>query len=171
MINTKLMINLRFAFVLFCCLIAQSAFAQRDGVPGRLEWGEELVEPSGTRISKIIAAGSYGFFALRVRNASSFAKEKVFVEFYDSNQRLRRSQQMDLKYKSKTRAFEDVVLVGGQLYLLTSFHNQAKKKNYLFAQKLSKRLMPSRNLSLIGEIDTRNVVRDGRFDLVVSRDR
>ena len=153
-----------------CCASLLEAVAQRDGVPGKLEWGTEIIEPNGTRISKIITAGSYGFYALRVKNSSSFSKERVYVEFYDSNQKLKRSQEMELKYKGKLREFEDVVMVGGKLYLLTSFNNQVKKKNYLFSQQLSKRLIPSKTLVKIGEIDSRNIFREGEFDLVISRD-
>ncbi|GJM34157.1 MAG: hypothetical protein DHS20C18_31580 [Saprospiraceae bacterium] len=153
-------------------LIFSTAIAngQEYKLPAEISWGEELKEPTGSSLSKIIAAGSYGFYALRLKTTKITNEDQAFVEFYNSDMKLKRSQKLDLKYKGKKRDFEDMVMVGGSIYLLTSFNNEAKKKNYLFLQKLSDRLIPSRELELIGEIDTRNKYREGGFDLILSRD-
>lgn len=145
-------------------------FGQRDELPAYIEWGEELREPSNTFISKVIATGSYGFYTLRLKNNANALNKFVYLEQYDNNLKLRRSQKIKLAYNGKERKFENVVMLNGELYLLTSFHNQAKKKNYLFYQKLSRSFVPSRKIVKIGEIDARNKLHEGSFDLIHSRD-
>lgn len=145
---------------------------QRDGVPGKLQWGDYLKEPSSSSfISKIIASGSYGFYALRQKSESTFSDERAYAEIYDNKMSLLRSQRLELKYKGKMREFEDLVMVGGKLYFLTSFNNRAKNKNYLFRQEVDKKsLQLSSKLIKMGEIDSRDEYRDGAFSLVVSSD-
>jgi len=145
---------------------------QRDNVPATITWGEELKEPANTFISKMVSAGPWGFnvLRLRLRQESLVTGDQIFLERYDDKMRLKKSQKINLKYKSKNRKFEDLVKIGGQLYLFTSFNNQAQKKNYLFYQKISPRLTPSKNLVKIGEIDTRSKYKEGSFDLALSRD-
>ncbi|MCB0550660.1 MAG: hypothetical protein KDD19_24025 [Phaeodactylibacter sp.] len=143
---------------------------QRDDVPARARWGEELTEPAGTRITKAISANKDGAYMLRQKNEGALSNEQVYIEYYDSDMKLRRSQKMDLNYKGKRRDFEDVAMIGGQLYLFTSFNNQAKKKNYLFYQKVSSRLQASRDLEMIAEVEALNKAREGSFNLVISTD-
>lgn len=147
-----------------------SVHAQQDVRPATIKWGEELREPAGTTIERIITAGSWGAYVLRRKTGNSFTGEQLFVEEYDGNMHLKRSQKIDLRYKGKKREFEDLIWSNGKLFLLTSFNNEAKKKNYLFAQELDRRLVPKKSLKLIGEIDTRDKFRDGVFDLAISRD-
>lgn len=151
-------------------LYALPTWAQPSGIPARISWGEELKEPAGTLITKVIDANTAGFHVLRQKTEGSLAYEAVYVEHYDSNMKLRRSEELDLKYKGKRRDFEDVIKIGGQLYLFTSFNNQAQKKNYLFYQSLSPRLQPSKDLVKIAEIDARNKEKEGAFHLLLSRD-
>lgn len=160
--------SILFIAFLFGGLISVSA--QEDVRPAKITWGEELREPSGSTIDRIITAGSWGAYVLRRKPGSTISGEQIYIEEYDGRMHLKRSQKVDLRYKGKKRDFEDLVWIGGELYLLTSFNNEAKKKNYLFAQQLDRRLMPRKDLELIGEIDTRDKFRDGKFDLVISRD-
>ncbi|MEM8527917.1 MAG: hypothetical protein AAGG68_24970 [Bacteroidota bacterium] len=150
-------------------ILAQSEVSE---LPGDIEWGEELKQPTGTILSKTIAYNKSGMYALRVKDITDEDRARVYIERYDRDLRLKKAQEIELKYKKKDRKFEDVIYHGGQLYLLTSFHNQAKKKNYLFKQKISnERLQISdRDIEMIGQLDTRNILRDGGFDLVQSRD-
>ncbi len=156
--------------ILFVLVFVSALLAQPADIPATIRWGEELREPSGTRIIKIVDSGPYGFYALRKRDTGPLATEQVYVELYDSKMKLRRSQKLELKYKGKLRDFEDLIMVGGELYLLTSFNNQAKKKNYLFYQKLSPRFRPQKDPVYLAEIDTRNKVQEGLFDLEISKD-
>ncbi|MEM9885783.1 MAG: hypothetical protein AAF849_07820 [Bacteroidota bacterium] len=136
-----------------------------------VDWGEELQQPRNTLLSKIITHNESGMYALRLKNAGDPEKEKVFLERYDIGMKLKRAEELDLRYRKKNRAFEDVIYMNGQLYLLTSFHNKAKKKNYLFKQKISSRLgISDRDIEMIGELDTRSVIKEGGFDFVQSRD-
>jgi hypothetical protein len=153
---------------LFCGI--NFSYAQPADVPATIRWGEPVTEPSGSRITKTIAIDKEGFYMLRRKEAGAISHEQVYVEFYDREMELKNSSKIDLKYKGKRRTFEDVVMIGGQLYLFTSYHNQAQKKNYLFYQRLSPRLNPSKKLTKTAEIDTRNLSNTGAFNLVVSKD-
>lgn len=159
----------RYILFIIICFAFSTSQAQMD-LPGKIEWGEELRGPNNTRILKIISFGSSGFYAVRLKTTNAITGEQLYLESYDGNQKLKKAEKIDLKYKGKQREFEDVVKVGGQLYLLTSYNNQSKKKNYLFYQKVSRRLTVSKTLVKIGEIDTRNKVREGSFDIVISKD-
>ncbi len=157
--------------ILLAFIASHSLSAQQDIIPAEINWGPEYSEPSGTYISRIIANIPGGFTALRRKQAGGLnPRERVWVEQYTNDMKLKRSEELDLKYKKKVRDFEDVIMLGGKLWYLTSFNNVAKKKNYLFAQKLSSRLVPNKNLQLVGEIDSRNKVREGRFDTHISTD-
>lgn len=136
-----------------------------------IEWGRDQRMPSNTYISKVVSANKYGFYALRKREESALANEQVYIESYDAKMNLKKSQKLDLKYKGNRRDFEDLIMVGGQLYLLSSFNNQAKKKNYLFYQKISNRsLTMARKFEMIAEIDTRNKEQEGFFNFKLSKD-
>jgi hypothetical protein len=159
---------LLFVFLIFS---VTSMLGQSSKGPGKLTWGEYLKEPSGSYISKIIASGQYGFYALRQKRKGTFSDEKAYAELYDRNMQLMRSSELELEYKRKTRDFEDLVMVGGKLYFLTSFNNRGRRKNYLFRQEVDKKtLQPNRKLIKMGEIDSRDEYRDGAFSLVVSSD-
>ncbi len=156
---------------IICFSSVFSVTAQQDIIPAQIEWGPEYSEPNNSYISRIISQIPGGFLALRLRNPTAIsAKERVWIEQYTDDMKLKRSEEIDLKYKKKIRDFEDVITVGGKHYLLTSFNNVAKKKNYLFAQELSARLQPSRKLTLVGEIDSKNKVKEGNFDTRLSQD-
>ena len=162
--------KLKIFFLALVMGISIWGISQADDTPAYIEWGEELREPNNTFISKVIATGKYGFYTLRLKNNVNALSKHIYIEQYSNDLKLKRSQKIKLRYKGKDRKFEDVVMLGGDLYLLTSFLNQAKKKNYLFYQKLSKSLVPSKRIVNIGEIDARNKIHDGSFDLVHSRD-
>lgn len=149
---------------------AQGLWGQRSDVPARARWGEELTEPAGTRITKAISADKEGFYMLRQKSEGGLSNEQVYIEYYDSEMKLRKSGKMDLKYKGKRRDFEDAVMIGGEIYLFTSFNNQAQKKNYLFYQKVSKRLQPSRELVMVAEVEARNKEKEGAFKVLLSSD-
>ena len=85
--------------------------------------------------------------------------------------KLKKSRELDLKYKGKQRDFEDVIYLGGQLYLMTSFNNSAKKRNYLFKQKISTRsLVASKKMDMIAETAARKKEVEGSFSFQMSKD-
>ena len=146
--------------------------AQEDKAAA-ITWGKELQEPNGTTLSEIIPFGTSAFYGLRQKMSKGIDgnREKIYIERYNEKMNLVKSKELVLKYKKKHLDYEGFIKLGNQLYLLSSFNNQAKKKNYLFAQKVSKKsLTVSSNLVKIGEIDTRNIQQEGFFDLHISRD-
>lgn len=161
-------------YIWFICLLTCSfpAWAQNEA-PATLSWGQELREPNNTAISKVIPFGDQ-LFAVRRRKGSGFSNsgvEKVILERYDENMKIKKSNEISLKYKGKKLSYENVIVLGRQFYLLSSFHNRAKKKNYLFIQTIDKRnLKTDSKYFKIAEIDTRSKMREGFFDYHISRD-
>ena len=149
------------------------AYTQPSDIPATIDWGPEYKEPQSSYLSKIISQDAEGFYALRREGGTRMmisAAEKIYIERFDHDLELKRSEKINLKYNKKVRQFEDVIMLGNQLYLLSSFHNKAKKINYLFAERVSDRLRPSEKLNMIGEIPTKSINRDGEFDYHISRD-
>lgn len=163
--------HLKTFLVLFLFVSGVSAlFAQQDQVPGEISWGPDMTEPSRSSITKVVDVAPDAYYVLRQRSESAIARAEVFIEQYDNQQRLKRSVELPLKYKRKWRAFEDLVKIGGSFYFFTSFNNEAQRKNYLFYQKLNRRLQPERNLTKITDIPAANRARAGAFNLILSQD-
>ena len=147
-----------------------SVFCQ-DALGTRINWTETLKTPPNTYLSKVISSGPYGHYILRNATSSFVGRtNKINIEHYDSKMNFVRGEKIDLRYNKKDRDFEDVIMLDGQLYLLTTFNNDAKKKNYLFTQKINKRLQLAKDVKKIAEIDTRNKAREGSYDFHISRD-
>jgi len=159
------------AFIGLVVLFAPFLKAQ-NGIPAKLDWGPDNAEPGSTVATKVIGIDPDGFYILRqkvLRNAN--AKPKVWVEHFNREMKLVRSEEMDLKYKNKQRDFENVLYLGGKLYLLTSFNNTAKKRNYLFKQEINpKTLAVNKNLEMICETEARNKEVEGTFAYSISKD-
>ena len=115
--------------------------------------------------------GRHGFYALRQRSEGPLNRAQTYIETYDRKNRLTKSRKLALTYKGKDLDFEDLVMINKQLYLLTSFNNEAKKMNYLFYQKVDRnKLIPEREMHYLAEIETKNIVEEGLFDVVISED-
>ena len=154
-----------------CCTVIHS---QPSDIPATIKWGEELKEPNGTFVSKIIGTTPNGFYTLREKVGNSIIATNtttIIIESFNRRMKLLKSRDIQLKYNNKNLDFVDVLLLGNELYLLSSFNNQAKRKNYLFVQKISSRsLQPRKDLLKIGEIEARNKEQKGKFDFALSRD-
>ncbi len=160
------------SLILWSSLLSAQNAARPDA---QINWGEEYTEPSGSFLSKIVATQGEGFYALRKKRITGLTGDlpnKIYLEFYHNRKmKMLKSREIDLRYKNKKRRLEEVLMLGSKLYMLTSFHNEAKKKNYLFTQRIDNRsLTLKKDLQMIGEIETRGVTREGSFDHHISRD-
>lgn len=147
-------------------------FAQENN-DTQLDWGQELKEPSGTFLAKIITSNEAGIYALRQKNSkTSFeGPSKIYLEHYSPQLKLRKSSELEMKFKKKRVELEDVIPFNGKLYLFTSFNNEAKKINYLFAQEVDyRRLQPRGKLIKVAENPTKNRAREGYFKFNISKD-
>ena len=138
----------------------------------KIKWSEEYVKPPNTRVSKIIEVNGQGFYVLRKKLATGLnGRPKVYLEHFNQDMKLKKSVNQELKYKKKLRDFEDLIMYNGQLYLLTSYFNEAKRRNFLFKQKIGSRsLTPGKSLDMIADSEARNSENEGKFDLHISRD-
>ncbi|MEM1322656.1 MAG: hypothetical protein AAGG75_20495 [Bacteroidota bacterium] len=160
--------------ILSLILAVSPLYAQNDpDIPADIKWGPEMKEPGNSMITKIIGTTPKGFYTLREKTGGGLGDNgttKIRLEYYNNDMKIMKSNEIALKYKSKKMSFEDVFFLNGKIYLFSSFHNEAKKKNYLFMQEVSIRsLAPRKNLKLLAEMDTRNKKR-GIFDNHISRD-
>jgi hypothetical protein len=139
-----------------------------------IQWGKQMKSNNDTQLEKIIAQDATGFYALKTKygnDAQAEGPKAVYIEHYNREMNLTKSADINLKWKRKKRQFEDILMIGGELYLFTSFNNQAKKKNFLFTQKLNKKtFQAAKELTYVAEIDTQNKYKEGSFSFHISQD-
>jgi hypothetical protein len=121
--------------------------------------------PKSTILESILTSDRENIYLLR-KDYSGMGRQlrSVIIESYDrTSLKLKKAIDIDLKYNKKLRTFHQIFMVKDNMFLITSFFNSAKDKNFLFAQKLNSQFVPSDNLILIGEIDSRNEAQTGDF--------
>lgn len=145
---------------------------EQNTLTAKIKWGDEYVEPSNTRVSKIVEVNGKGVYVLREKFSNGLqTRPKAYLEYFDRNMKLKKSVEQELKYKNKWRDFEDLIVFNEQFYLLTTYFNEAKKRTFLFKQKIGSRsLTPSKTLDMIADSEARNSENEGKFDLHISRD-
>ena len=138
-------------------------------------WSPKYKLPSRSTVIKIIQHED-GYYIIRSKRAALSSSneagpQKVIIEDYEHNLKLKKAGSFSLKYKSKKRKLEDIVLLKNKLYLLSSFHNKAKEITYLFAQEISRRSLSLKSrISMVGEIDTDSYIKSGAYFLEFSKD-
>lgn len=107
-----------FSFLTLLLLISFQSFAQTDYTPAKITWGAEQIEPNNSFIEKIIPAGD-NFYAIRRKTKSGLiaGAKKIFIEKFDKNMKLVKSQNISLKYKNKDLDYEDMIFVNNNLFL------------------------------------------------------
>lgn len=163
-------------FTLLNILFTNTLVAQIDAeFSGEMNWGEEYKEPANSYLSEILGTDGSGFYALRRQTRGGImtggSPQKIYIEKYNQDMKLRKSKQIDLRYKKKKRDFEKVLYLNNQFYLLTSFNNKAHKANYLFVQSIKKKSLSLNNrIKKIAESPARDEYREGKFNFHVSKD-
>ena len=154
--------------ILLICFCSQG-FAQYERT--ELTMSQEYKIPKNSAVDRIISSTKNNVYFLRRNYNLSGLVSSITIENYDVEKLLlKKAIAIDLKYQKKLRVFHDVINVNGKFFLITSYFNNAKNKNYLFAQELSSSFEPSDDLILIGEIDSRNESLIGDFQFKHSRD-
>lgn len=149
--------------------LAPQSYTQNP-IPAEIKWGEEYKEPHKSILSKIIGSDDKYYYTLRSKFGLQ-GHQEVYIEKYSLDElKLIKAEAVSLKFEKRLRTFHELLKVNDDIYLITSYLNKAKKKNYLFAQKFKSNLEVSDNLIKIGEMDLRNIAKEGLFDIEISRD-
>jgi hypothetical protein len=139
----------------------------------KVQWSKPYEERSNSDIQKIVGTEGGGFYALRIRRGGALKNGtiKAIVEHYDQSMKLIRERELDLEYKDKERFLKDVVMLKGQLWLLTYFYNEKHEKTYLFAQGIkTESLTLDKEVIKIAEQDKTNRERQDVFSYAISKD-
>ncbi len=169
----------KYNLILFAFLnlfLANAILAQPNTeFSGEMTWGQEYKEPSNSYLSEILANDQSGFYALRRQTKGGLMTggrpQKIYIEKYNQDMKLKKSKQIDLRYKKKNRDFEKVIYLNNQFYLLTSFNNKGHKANYLFVQSIRKKsLSLSNKIKKIAESPARDEAKEGKFNFHISKD-
>ena len=158
-----------FIVSILVCVLADTIAQENDPI---VELSSDYKVPSASVLQSILTSTSENIYLLR-KDYSGIGRQlrSVIIESYDRNSlKLTKAVDIDLKYSKKLRTFHDIFIVKGNMFLITSFFNSAKNKNFLFAQKLNKNFVPSDDLILLSEIDSRNEAQTGDFLIDHSRD-
>ena len=168
--------NRYFLSIVFCVSIFTSyvvAQTHQERLADRTALSEIMKAPSNTEIQKIIATEGGGFYALRLKKGSMFARNEVnvVIEYYDGQMKMRRQKEIEMKYKDKRLEFKDVVMIDGKLWLLAYFYNQKQEMTYLFAQRIkNETLTVDKDLVKIAEKKGKNNAWEDVFGVAQSRD-
>ncbi len=162
---------------LFISTFLSYNYAQDDAFAD-IQLSEQYNIPKATVLESIVFADSKHVYLLRksyvanpLTGAIGAKMKSVIIESYDRESlKLDKAIDIDLKYQKKLRTFHEIINVKGKLYLISSFFNLAKRKNYLFAQLLDEKFSPSDDIILIGEIDSKSAMFAGDFKIKHSRD-
>jgi hypothetical protein len=163
-------------FAFLNLFLVNSIFAQSNAkFSGKMIWGEEYREPTNSYLSEILGNDGSGFYALRRQLKGGImtggSPQKIYIEKYNQDMKLKKSKEIDLRYKKKKRDFEKVLYLNNQFYLMTSFNNKAHKANYLFVQSIKKKsLSLSNKIKKIAESPARDEYREGKFNFHISKD-
>ena len=162
------------AWITFLCfLFALTPMWSQEGIDPVLSWGPSYRAPGNSTLEKVVGFTPENVYFLREKHIGAFAnRDKIFMERYSRDLKLKHSEEIVLQYDKKDVNLEDVLFLNNQLYLLTSYPNQAHEKVYLFLQKLSDRQMrPTGKARMIveGPLTQKNTYGKS-FDLQLSED-
>jgi hypothetical protein len=157
--------------LLFLLLAGPVLFGQSDPQP-TLQWGPTYRSPGNSTLEKVIGFTPNDIFFLRQKNSTAFSRnEKIYLERFSRDLKLKHSEEIVLKYEKKEVVLEDVLFLNNQLYLLTSYANVWQEKIYLFLQKLSDRQMrPTGSVKKIAEVPLTRNHYGKAFDFALSSD-
>lgn len=162
---------MRIIFISLLLVISFTLNAQEAKVD--IIWGNEHKEPRNAIMTDLVGTDETGYFALREGTGTGmFSNEgKIFVERYNMNMKLVKSNKIKLKYKNKVLQYEDLKLIGDKLYLFTSYKNRKRKTKFLFAQSINKRTLRLRNdMQILAKVPARATFSNSSFDIGFSRD-
>lgn len=156
-------------FLLFFC---NNIFAQIDSFPYKITWGNETRRPDDSYLYKLVSNGTDGFIGVRLKMANFFSDGTghIYLESYNSQNNLLKSNKIDMDYSGKTRTFQNIFRWKNELYFLTSYRNKKTEINYLFTQTIDDKLMPTKKLTKIADIEEAGELDDGEFDFRFSKD-
>lgn len=142
--KTKLMMS---AMALLSICAAQSAMAQRTTSKAKVTWGPEIKAPRSSTLQDIFAVENDAFYAMRSEKSSSL------LEKYDLNCKQLLSVELELSHDKKKHGLEEIIHIGDEIYLFSSFENKKEEKNYLFVETINKKTLVPGNMKKIAEID------------------
>ena len=146
--------------------LTQELNAQMRDIQTELQWGSLEKGPGGSFITKVIAAGEWGAYLLRYRPARGFSKEQYWLEEFDERFGLRARHELNLS--AEGAAFEDIINLRGQLYLITS--RTIAEATQVFARPPSIRGQVTGTEKLLADMEKEEKFRREQFDIKYSRD-
>jgi hypothetical protein len=145
-----------------------------QSAPGKLELSSPYKMPGKSEEMQVVGLTGNEIILFRKRNVTAFTtKTKIHLERYDrSDMDLKNAQEIVLRSGRQNLNFEKLLYLKGDLWLFSSFNNQAQEKNFLFKQKVSARsLTPSNRIEKMLEGPAyRDDPTERTFDFVLSKD-
>ncbi len=141
--------------------------------PVEIQWSGEYKEPRSSILTEFIGNDERYSYALRLGIGEGLLSKEgsIFVEKYNSKMKLVKTSEIKLIYKKKRLFFENIQMIGGQIYLFTSFRNKKKKMNFLFVQTINKKTLKlEKDIRVISSVPFRAQYNSGAFNLEFSRD-
>lgn len=145
-------------FILFIVLAAFTTLAQDT-----IQWSETFQFPRGTLLDKTVTVGNNHYL---VRRSTRY----VYLEVYSNDMQFINARKFDLKYDDRSRDFEGIYFLGDKKLLLTSYHNKAKQRHYLFYQEIDPELKIG-EINLLADMEAKKLATTGSFSVSLSDNR
>lgn len=145
---------MKFTLLLGIFFLSLTLIAQNNDSPIQTNWGMEHKNSNDSYLYKIVKANKEGILSVRIKKPGMMTStEKVIFERYNPLFKIEKSKEYILEYKNKSMEFEECFILGGHIYMFSSFVNQKDEKRYLFAQEVnSTTLIPGKKLTFISEM-------------------
>ncbi|MEL7222028.1 MAG: hypothetical protein AAGJ93_11965 [Bacteroidota bacterium] len=161
-------LRLQLTILLLGCLVS-GAHAQMDDIPAQLSWGSTQKAPNGSRLAKIITAGNWGASVLRYQPGGGFSREAYWLEHFDARMALKGRYELELPQRPRAD-LEDIISLGGQLYILLSRPTTEGDASRVYARPLSSSAQVTGSEILLADLPRDEKFRRRQFDLEYSRD-
>lgn len=160
----------KLCFAGFLFLVASIvASAQMDDISAQLSWGSSQKAPNGSKLGKIISAGSWGAYLFRYQPRRGFSNEQYWIESYDARMSLNARHKLLLSDQSKPDV-EDIISLNQQLYLLLSRPTAEGDASRVYVRPISPRGQVTGEEKLLADLPLDEKFRRRQFDLEYSRD-
>lgn len=152
-------------------IIGFSLFSQNLKNKVEVSYGEEFKIKERLLAENVIAEDETGFYSLKM----TFEKFKLksTLLHYDRKMNLIKASPIDISYTKKENKFEQLRMINGKLYLLTSTINKKQMKKELYIESVSKeKLSLNKDAKKIAEYDILKTRRknSGFYDCILSKD-
>ncbi len=154
--------------------LSKSILAQK--APVKVTWGAYDKKSRSSTVIDLIGNDKVGYYVIRTKGnmlgGGIFGGgNNIIIDKLNDKMNVVKSEKVNMDYKGKRRAYEGFYLLKNNLVLLSSYKNNKKDKEFIFAESINlKTLKPKGDLKIVMEMESEYRFRQGDFNIRFSRD-